>query len=55
MYVLGVTGSKVGKLVPSGSESQRALNVRVRRAARRLGVTVTPWSAADGAVYFKRD
>lgn len=51
-YAAGVKIGQVGKLVPSGGESTRAIAVRVSRAGKRIGKAIEAW-VDDGVVYFR--
>jgi hypothetical protein len=51
-YVLTLKCGSAGKLVPERAETPRALLVRIRRAAGRVGRPVEAWQA-DGVVYFR--
>ena len=50
-FVRTLRGRQVGKLMPEGSETSRALASRVSRASHRIGRRLTVWTA-DGVVYF---
>lgn len=51
-YVEGVSGGKVGKLVPGRGETPRGVALRVSRAAKRLHKSISTW-VAEETVYFK--
>jgi hypothetical protein len=46
-------GAEVGELELDSDEAVRAVKVRIRRAATRLGTDVEIWDS-DGKVYFSR-
>jgi hypothetical protein len=46
-------GAEVGELELAAGEAVRAMKVRIRRAATRLGVDLQIWDS-DGKVYFSR-
>jgi hypothetical protein len=50
-FVRTLRGRQVGKLMPEGSETSRALASRVSRASNRTGRRLTVWTV-DGVVYF---
>lgn len=51
-YLKTVKKGQVGKLVPTGTESTRALATRIARAGSRALKSVESW-AVDGVVYFR--
>jgi len=51
-YVLTLKSGSAGKLVPERAETPRALLIRIRRAATRVGKPIHAWQA-DGVVYFR--
>ncbi len=51
-YVTAPRKGQVGKLVPAGTETSRAVAVRVTRAGKRAGRAMETW-VLDGVVYFK--
>lgn len=51
-YVESVGTGKVGKLVPSKGESARGVALRVSRAGKRGGKSVSTW-VVDDVVYFQ--
>jgi hypothetical protein len=51
-YVASLKKGQAGRLVPAGSESVRAVAVRVSRAAKRIARPTEVWTV-DGAVYFR--
>ncbi|MFN0094755.1 MAG: hypothetical protein ACKVVT_08250 [Dehalococcoidia bacterium] len=51
-YVESVGTGKVGKLVPGKGESARGVALRVSRAGKRGGKSVSTW-VVDDVVYFQ--
>ena len=51
-YVESVQSGKVGRLTPSRGETPRGIALRISRAGKRMGKSITTW-VVDDVVYFQ--